>query len=275
MSDNDLCTELATLASDKSIATWDDNKRRSFIALFKERSAFGAAVLHLTAYHVWYKASAKKYLSNKHNRLIKQDHPCKCSAGVRQNEAAAIADKRADAILESLPPLKDALRVIDPDTSKKLDRLAKMKEEANTLFTKVTELSEPIDMADDGYQKMTVREFRVMVNERLAERRAVGQKLENLAEDGTALEVEVNKRLYSGIPGLTDAIVNLYDQAAALNEVTRRLEERVLFGDSEAALEMLRRFEKDEVEVSEEIRAEFRKALETLKVSKKQLKGKK
>jgi tripartite-type tricarboxylate transporter receptor subunit TctC len=134
-------------------------------------------------------------------------------------------------------------------------------------------------MADDGYQKMTVREFRVMVNERLAERRAVGQKLENLAEDGTALEVEVNKRLYSGIPGLTDAIVNtvnnLYDQAAALNEVTRRLEERVLFGDSEAALEMLRRFEKDEVEVSEEIRAEFRKALETLKVSKKQLKGKK
>jgi uncharacterized protein (UPF0147 family) len=54
------------------------------------------------------------------------------------------------------------------------------------------------------------------------------------------------------------------------------MEEQILYGDSDAALEILKSFEKDEIAVPENIRAEFSKALESLKVYKKKLgKGKK
>jgi hypothetical protein len=277
---DDICTELSTLASDKSITTWDDAKRRDFIALFKKRAVIGCYLFALTASYVREGAQRRKFISNKHTADLKQVECCghQDLDGRSQTELREIAEKRANAILAELPPLKDAIQIIQPGVAKKLDRLAALKEEANTLFTRLTELAEPIDMADEQYQSMAVSAFRTLVQTRLDERKETGRKLDDIAEKGTALEDEVNKALYSGIPGLSDAVVktinNLVDREKALDEVTRRIEERVMFGDSQAALEMLQRFEKDEVTVSEDVRAEFRKALDVLKVARKQLRSK-
>jgi hypothetical protein len=48
----------------------------------------------------------------------------------------------------------------------------------------------------------------------------------------------------------------------------RRVSEHVKFGNSQAAVELLRTFEKDEVTISEDVAARFRTALEQLKVKK-------
>jgi hypothetical protein len=279
MSD-DICTELSTLADDKSITTWDDAKRRDFVDVFKKRAIVGCYLFSLTAHYVKHGAQYKKFISPKHIAGL-PDSRCyghKDLDGRNDAELREIAQKRADAILAELPPLKEAIQIISPETAKKLDKLAALKEEANTLFTRMTELAEPIDMADDAYQSMTVAAFREMVQRLLDERKETGRKLDDLAEKGTALENEINKALYSGIPGLSEAVCktvkDLIEREKALDEVTRRIEERVMFGDSQAALEMLQRFEKDEVTVSSEVRAEFRKALDALKLQRKQLKGK-
>jgi hypothetical protein len=224
-------------------------------------------------------AQQRKFISPKHIATIKGNpHTCYNLDGRSHSELGEIAQKRADAILRELPPLKEAVQIIQPEVARKLDRLAVLKEEANTLFTRLTELAEPIDMADAEYQKWTVAGFRDFVQRRLDERKETGRKLDDLAEKGTALEDEINKALYAGIPGLSEAVIktinDLLEREKALDEVTRRIEERVMFGDSKAALEMLQRFEKDEVTVSDDVRAEFRKALEALKVQRKQLRSK-
>ena len=41
----DICAELSVLATDNAIASWDDAKRRDFIALFKKRSLVGCKVM--------------------------------------------------------------------------------------------------------------------------------------------------------------------------------------------------------------------------------------
>jgi hypothetical protein len=48
-----------------------------------------------------------------------------------------------------------------------------------------------------------------------------------------------------------------------------------MFGDSKAALELLKGFEKDELDISDSIKSEFAGALEKLNVAAKKLKTKK
>ena len=54
--------------------------------------------------------------------------------------------------------------------------------------------------------------------------------------------------------------------------MSRRVSERVAFGDSDGALSLLEFFEKDEAVVSDNIQAEFDTALEKLHLSKKAVK---
>jgi len=49
--------------------------------------------------------------------------------------------------------------------------------------------------------------------------------------------------------------------------MNRRVNEQINFGDSVTALEILKGFEKDELKISDEIEASFKKAMETLKLA--------
>ena len=81
-----------------------------------------------------------------------------------------------------------------------------------------------------------------------------------------------HKALYAGIPGISDAVLKSiklhYDKSKALDQMGRRVEEQVLFGDSAAALELLRGFEADEEKLAGEVKAEFKAAMKTLLGSK-------
>jgi len=77
----------------------------------------------------------------------------------------------------------------------------------------------------------------------------------------------------TALPGLSEAVVKLItqytDKATAFSALNRRVAEQVQFGDSEAALSMLKSFEKDEATVSSEVREQFDQALEALKAAAK------
>jgi tripartite-type tricarboxylate transporter receptor subunit TctC len=112
-----------------------------------------------------------------------------------------------------------------------------------------------------------------MVREREEERQKLIKRMNTLASEGRRLESEISKTLFAGLPGLSDAVVavirNHVEQALAFESTGRRVEEQVKFGNSTAAVELLRHFESDEVKVSDQVKAQFDEALNKLKVAAK------
>ena len=118
---------------------------------------------------------------------------------------------------------------------------------------------------------MTIKALRKMVSDREDKRVAILAEMEKLGKEGQELEDIVARRLYKGLPGLSDAIVDVVqqnlDRAIVLDTTARRVEEKVLFGDSEAALGILQVFERDEATVGDAVKAKFSAAMEALKAA--------
>jgi hypothetical protein len=183
-------------------------------------------------------------------------------------ELDAIARERAEAILESLPPLKKAVEYISPEISKLIEKRDGLIEKGKELFERTKDLSGALDM-DDFPGTMTLAEFQAAAKERDKKRRDLCAKMDDVGKEGLTLDKQINKFLYAGLPGLSDAVVNvvnsLYEKALSFSALHRRVTEQVQFGDSEAALQILSSFEKDEVTVSDNIKAQFDRAVEALK----------
>jgi hypothetical protein len=120
---------------------------------------------------------------------------------------------------------------------------------------------------------MTIGEFLANVKTRENERQRLIRRMNDIADEGRRLEAEISKTLFAGLPGLSEAVIdvirNHVEQAIAFDATCRRVEEQVKFGNSAAAVELLRHFEKDELKVSEDVKARFDAALEALKVTSK------
>ena len=135
----------------------------------------------------------------------------------------------------------------------------------------------------DVDQKMTIGEFRKGVRDRDRKRAALSRQMNDMGQTGIELDNQINKALYLGLPGLSDAVIKVVadhlERAVAFDQTTRRVTEKVLFGDSEAAMELLKGFERDEVTVSDNIKAEFSAAMLKLGIAAgkktRQLKAKK
>jgi hypothetical protein len=153
-----------------------------------------------------------------------------------------------------------------------MDRRDALLEKGQKLADELAEVGDKVSMSDCD-QDMTIGAFRKMIKDRDAKKRSLVAQLDEIGKEGCALEAAIGKALYAGLPGLTEAVIkvvnNHNDRATALCQVMRRVEEKVMFGDSAQALEILSTFEKDEVSVSEEVRAEFGLAMEKLSLSKK------
>jgi hypothetical protein len=279
---------LAKAGSDQ-IALWTDEKRKEFVDTFDKRSRAACYILRKTSEIILDRAlerhfvginqvrGADNYRRSYYDHSLADKGTCGDTIGGRSiSDLAHIAEERAELILQELPPLKSAVRIIDVETAKKLERKEKIMEELRTLKEKLEdpELSGPMNMADID-QNMTIGDFRKLMKERVVARRKLLERMNELALEGNELEEAINKKLYYGLPGLSDAVLSVakqhLDRATALDELNRRVGERVMFGDSQAALEMLKGFEKDEETVPENIKEEFKSALEQLKVSRKQL----
>lgn len=299
--------DLLTTASEVSdIAHWSDERRNDFCNTFEKRVRVAKYILLTTAEMIREGAERRQFISNKHNVLISKglkttdrhgfsnkfgipsffpelrdrdttvdwDRRTNTIGGRTCESLDLIADERAKAILSNLPPLRQAVEVIDAETAKKIGRKEKLLADAKKTKTELEEASEDIVMADLD-QKMTIGAFRDLVKARDAKRKALIRKLSDISEEGGELEKEIAKALYAGLPGLSDAVVESVrthiDQAIGLDEMLRRVTEQVKFGDSESALSLLRHFEQDEVTISDNVKQRFAEALEKLKLTKKAL----
>jgi len=284
-------TALVKQASSGEIALWTDEKKKDFCKTFNDRSRVARYLLIQTGMKILDTAQRRQFIGSKHKSSIEipsvpydsraSYYDAQGVGGRPVNDLNTIASERAELVLKELPPLKKAVMVIDPVTAGKIERKEKILEELRKLKEGLEseELVGPIKM-DEVDPKISVGDFMKMVKDRVKKRKAIFSRMDDLAIEGQDLEEYINKKLYKGLPGLSDAVISVaqrhFDRAIALDEMDRRVQERVMFGDSQTALEMLKNFEKDEQTIPDEVRAEFQKALEKLKVSKKQLgRGKK
>lgn len=298
---------------DAVIATWSEQKRSDFCQTFEQRTLAARYILIETAKQITDAACRRHFISEKHYRditkgfphpeadrsfrhnysieqffshLVRSDerrpfhsyHTPLTIGGREPAQLDMIAKDRAKLILQALPPISKVVAVIDAETAKKLDRKDKLQADGEKLRLQLDGVCGVIRMSDDEYQEMTVRQFRDLVMERDNRRKDLIERMNRLTDEGQRLEEEIAKTLYAGLPGVSEAVVevirNHIEQAISLETVNRRVAEQVKFGDSAAAVELLRRFEKDEVEVSDKVSASFKAALEALKISVKTKKPK-
>lgn len=300
VSDVNPANALAQL-NDTAIAMWSDEKKKDFVGTFAQRARVARYILEKTAQIILDKAYERHYISTKHlNELAKTPGAYQTQA-LRQVISADLYDKpegrdsyyraptmvggrnitqlddiareRSEAILKELPQLRKAIEIISPDTAKLMAQRDTILEKGNKLAEKLEEIAQPIAMSDLD-QKMTIGDFRKMVKDRNKQRKKLIDALNELGEEGSELENTINKRLYRGLPGLSDAVIRVAvahkEKSLALDEMNRRVAEKVQFGDSDAALELLKRFEQDEVKVNDAIKAEFAAAMEKLQLAGKQ-----
>lgn len=280
---------LITASEARSLMSWSEDKKREFKETFEIRSRCAQYILFQTAANILQAAANRRFISRKHtdkiNRVdfeVVKDgyyiHHGRTFGNRNEEEMNRIAKSRADAILKNLPPLKKAVKVIDTETAGKIEKIEVMKKQLNILKEKIDDLSEVVDMSELD-QKMTVGQFRQMVKDKREQRDTLTKKMSDLRVEAQKLEEQVSKTLYAGIPGLSDAIVKVvndhYERITALQSMTRRVGERVLFGDSTEALTLLQHFEQDEEQVSSSIHKEFEHALEVFQLSVKKLPSKK
>lgn len=285
---------MVVAAGTEGITLWSEAKKDQFVGTFKDRVRVGRYLLIRTAELVLEMAKDRRFIGGKHARKFDvESHRGPHYRSDRMNglfdrntdqcirnpaavggralpELEALAKERAISILRDLPPLKKAIQVVDPDTAKMLDRLDVLQKKGQGLKDQLDGASEPIVMSTLD-QSMTIGAFRAMVKEREALRTKLVAVMNEVGKEGCELETEVAKRLYSGVPGLSDAVCNVaqncFDKSTALDEMSRRVEEQVKFGDSEQALTLLRHFEQDELQVSASVKQQFTEALEKLKLS--------
>lgn len=279
----------------ETMHTWSDERRKEFKGTFEQRTKAAQFILEQTAATIVETAERRKFISEKHTSRLHQGRSRSryghlaptanlyhwlddgqsdrtAVGGRNYEELAGIANERAKQILKELPSLKTAVQVIDKETAKKIDERDALLKKGQVLTQKLEDLSEPIELSDVD-QKMTIGDFRAEMKKRAKERRRTLEKLNEIGREGCSLEDEINKALYAGLPGLSDAVIKVVKdyqkRADAMQQMCRRVTEQVMFGDSAAATDLLKRFEQDEVEMDGHIKADFSAAMDKLKAAAK------
>lgn len=283
---------LSQQVSGDKMATWSDEKRREFVDLFTSRVRVSQYILARTASIVIAKAADRHFISSKHSNALEigqygsstdisryydvvSDSPGYCRnsslvGGRATSELESIADERAETILSNLPSLKAAVQILSPDIAKAIEKRDQILMQGKDLVDQVHGLSDELDL-DDFDQKTTIAEFRKSLKERRTKKRKLMLEIDELGKEGEELNTKINKFLYAGLPGLSDAVVSVVkeyvEQITAFSTMSRRVGEQVQYGDSTAAVTLLSTFEKDEVSVSEDIAVKFGAAMEALKLA--------
>jgi hypothetical protein len=186
------------------------------------------------------------------------------------DELITVAKENAIRLMKELPPLQKAVKIIKPDTAKMIDRRDELLKKGQKLADELSDLCEEKSLSDYD-QKMTIGNFQKMLIQQGDQKRTIVTELDKIGLEGTDLEKQIDKDLYGGIPGLSDALVNiingLIDKCVSLGQLSRRVHEKVMFGDSKQALEILQNFERDELELSTATCRELREAVEKLGLS--------
>ena len=270
-------TEALGLALDNnSIQTWSDDKRKDFTQVFDKRVKVSVFLLKSVAQLIHQHACNLNLASRKDLNDISINHDrYQQTVGDRPvDDLNKIARDKADEVIKSMPAVSKAMEIIDPEAAKDMKTLEGLSAKGTKFLDELSDISEPLVMGELD-QDMTIGAFRKMIKDRESKRDELLKKLNDIGEESSLLEKKIAKKLYHGIPGFSDAIIDVIkqhiDKANAMETFGRRVSEKVMFGDSQAALELLKSFENDEVEVSANIKAKFDEALDKLKLSVKKL----
>jgi hypothetical protein len=278
MEDMQMETALETMKPQiDDLQSWNDEKKKSFVKTFKERVAVSRWIVGRTACIIADKAESRRFISRKHTRQFNLDEG---RYGLRwsdtdrdREECERIAQERANVIIQQLPPLKKAVSIIDKDTANMLTKKDNTQKKMQEISDELDEVCENVVMSELPNQNMTIAEFQKMMKAREKKRKKLLFELHELGKELDELERTVAKRLYAGLPGLSEAIVETIiehiEQSKALGVMGRRIEEQVMFGDSQSAMEILSAFEKDEETLSKENSSRIRDAMTKLKASQK------
>ena len=257
-----------------SMVAWSEDKRKEFCGIFEDRSTAAGEILFLTACAVYESAKNRHFipaapgfrdkLFDNHNRRHNYRHEI---GGRTHEELNQIAKDRAKSILDTLPASRDAVEVIDSETASKMRKKERLDEQLKELQEELEELPIEIKMSEMD-QSMTLGQFREYVELEVEKRKKLVAKVQKVGGQARGLEQEISKKLYHGLPGLKDAVAKVItahlERATFLSTTTRRVVEKVKFGDSAEAMTLLSTFEQDELKVSDGVRAEFAGALEAL-----------
>lgn len=290
----DPTTMLATLHDDAGLQTWSEDKKRDFAATFDARVLEARFILATTAGLVQEIAERRRFISAKHIKQIDRklsfprnvampnmNLPGYWEKGPEHDqrrtllsrcrsveELHTIAEQRAAAIVSALPPLNKAVQLIDKTTATAIVQRDKLQAEAQALADELDEAPTTISLAEVD-QDMSIAAFRKMVEDAKDVRDGKIRRLAKIAKRGVELEQQISKALYVGLPGLSEAVVDTivahFERAMALVEIGRRVGEKVMFGDSDAAMQILSTFEHDEVKVNDDMTRKVADAMAKLR----------
>jgi len=279
---------VAMLAETDTMATWSDEKKKEFSSLFSKRTQLARILCAITVSKFATMAKNRHFISDYHLTKLKRSHgwephreyKYEYESQVREcgrnfDEIARIAELRAKSLLAELPPLKKAVQIIDKGVAQKLDKITRLETKAEAEKEELEQLPRSIDMKDDEYQDWTLRAFNAEVTRIFDARQKLIKSINKAGQEAHDLEVAVAKALYKGLPGLSEAVVDVIkahiERGTGLDQMDRRVTEQVKFGDSEAATGLLKQFEKDEASVSTELKSKLNAAMAALKASVKAL----
>ena len=279
---NEVLNDLAKLVPNETsllgteqMADWDTARRQAFVSTLHARAVNNATVLQLTAQKILSAAHSRRFISNA--QFCAENNPrANSTYGLSEEQRRTheeldnLAEERAQDIINQLPSLKDALRVMAPELLAPMAQKERLTEAAENLYRKLDELSQPIDIADMD-QAMTLGAFQAHLTSVDKARKQLVAKLDETAEKVVAIERQIAKALVRGVPEISTAILEAAkaqtDRATQLGVLSRRMGEQVMFGDSTLAMNVLKQFEADERELSTEFKSMFASALTRLKLT--------
>lgn len=276
----DTTTELLDTTSSDAMSGWSEQRRKDFVKLYCDRADAAIAILARTAERL-HETAVRRFIFPQradYNQEFRTHMHYGTYGDRKWEEIDEVAKKRADAIFSELPQVKKALEIINPDVFALMEKKDKIVKTGTDKLKRLNEVSETIALSELD-QKMTIGEFRKYADERETMRKRLVRELNDLGEEGNAIEAKIHKALFKGIPGLKDAIDVAIDaqmaRAKGFDQLKRRVQEKVLFGDSEAAQELLQHFKDDEVELEVDVKKQIAEALAKFNMPKKKaLKGK-
>lgn len=267
------------------LALWSEDKKKEFCALFKDRSACAQFVL-ASSTKLIIEAAEQRYFINSRQALDlgakveETNYRHSSNYGRSYHELQQVAQERAALVIAELPNKHETWEVLKPEVAEKMRKVDEIEKELSKISAKFDTLPTEVRISDMP-ETMTLKEFKAHVNKIRDTRDDCLKKMNRLAHDGNELNRQIDKELYAGNKDLATALRKLVDvnvtKIKGLSATTRRVEERVLYGDNQAALELLQGFERDELEVTKSVTSEFTGVLDRLgigKAQRKALKGK-
>ena len=277
----DLFNDALTIATSNAgeMTLWTEDKKKEYVALFTERAADSRYIMQKTASLILSRAYKRKFVGNKMVQDLNQKYwagegwngcgDVKYTGKRDRATLTEIAQTRADELIKQLPSMKKAMAILDPDTAKDMEDIVPLQTEYEEVSAEVSARPTQVTL-DDWPETATRLEIQTDIREQEQRNKALLEKQNELAALIHKLQLRIDKVLINGIPGIRDeikkAVVQLVEQSHGIDNLSRRVEEQVLFGESDTALEMLRHFQKDEAHVSEDITLKFNAGLEKLKL---------